>query len=244
MRPDRNLAGRRPQPSACDTVLHVEIPNDPASQPVPRAAVLEASPPLFRSRRLDRLTRVHPAVPPAIFLPSIAVLLLVAAQRLSAVAILLAMLGGYAFWTLCEYWAHRAVFHFEPERGIGAQLHWMIHGVHHDHPNDPRRLVLPPAFSLPLAAAFWAGFVGVLGLRDGCAACAGFFAGYLAYDMLHFALHHTRPRSRLGKWLRELHMRHHFEDDERGFGVSVPYWDMVFGTYSTRARRRRRRSAA
>jgi sterol desaturase/sphingolipid hydroxylase (fatty acid hydroxylase superfamily) len=32
-------------------------------------------------------------------------------------------------------------------------------------------------------------------------------------------------------------MRHHFEDDERGFGVSVPYWDMVFGTYRQRRRR-------
>ena len=25
-------------------------------------------------------------------------------------------------------------------------------------------------------------------------------------------------------------MRHHFQDDERGFGVSAPYWDRVFGT--------------
>jgi sterol desaturase/sphingolipid hydroxylase (fatty acid hydroxylase superfamily) len=31
-------------------------------------------------------------------------------------------------------------------------------------------------------------------------------------------------------------MRHHFEDDERGFGVSAPWWDVVFGTYSERAR--------
>ena len=73
--------------------------------------------------------------------------------------------------------------------------------------------------------------------RSGWAVCAGFFAGYLAYDMLHFALHHHRPRSRLGRRLHELHMRHHFEDDERGFGVSAPWWDMVFRTYSSRAPR-------
>ena len=59
--------------------------------------------------------------------------------------------GGYAFWTLTEYWLHRVVFHFEPDHGIGARLHWMIHGVHHDHPNDPLRLVMPPAASVPLA---------------------------------------------------------------------------------------------
>ena len=36
------------------------------------------------------------------------------------------------------------------------------------------------------------------------------------------------PKSRLGKRLRELHMRHHFQDDEKGFGISAPYWDVVF----------------
>jgi sterol desaturase/sphingolipid hydroxylase (fatty acid hydroxylase superfamily) len=25
-------------------------------------------------------------------------------------------------------------------------------------------------------------------------------------------------------------MRHHFQDHERGFGVSAPWWDRVFGT--------------
>jgi sterol desaturase/sphingolipid hydroxylase (fatty acid hydroxylase superfamily) len=29
-------------------------------------------------------------------------------------------------------------------------------------------------------------------------------------------------------------MRHHFEDHEHGFGVSAPWWDMVFGTATTR----------
>jgi sterol desaturase/sphingolipid hydroxylase (fatty acid hydroxylase superfamily) len=37
--------------------------------------------------------------------------------------------------------------------------------------------------------------------------------------------------------LRERHMRHHFQDDTRGFGISAPYWDEVFGT-STRSTRR------
>jgi dihydroceramide fatty acyl 2-hydroxylase len=50
------------------------------------------------------------------------------------------------------------------------------------------------------------------------------------YDTVHFALHHHTPKSRLGRRLRELHMRHHFEDHERGFGVSAPWWDIVFGT--------------
>ncbi len=59
---------------------------------------------------------------------------------------------------------------------------------------------------------------------------AGFLAGYLAYDMLHYHVHHHRPKTALGRRLRELHMRHHFQDHERGYGVSAPFWDHVFGT--------------
>ena len=63
---------------------------------------------------------------------------------------------------------------------------------------------------------------------------AGFFAGYLAYDMTHYYLHHFRRAAGLGRMLRERHMRHHFQDDTKGFGISAPYWDKVFRT-STRA---------
>ena len=99
-----------------------------------RTETLRASPPMFRWPWLDRLSRVHPAVPPLIFIPAITVLTIVSLGGQSVGRTVLAALGGYVFWTFCEYWIHRAVFHFEPEGGIGARLHWMVHGVHHDHP--------------------------------------------------------------------------------------------------------------
>ena len=165
-----------------------------------------------------------------LYLPVILVLLVTGIGRVGALTALGLAFGGYAVWTLTEYWLHRVVFHFEPERGIGARLHWMIHGVHHDHPNDPMRLVMPPSASVPLALAFAGLFWLVLGSDHSLAFTAGFLAGYLVYDMVHYAVHHHTPRTGLGKRLREAHMRHHFQDDERGFGVSAPYWDRVFGT--------------
>jgi dihydroceramide fatty acyl 2-hydroxylase len=195
-----------------------------------RSDVLKASPPMFKSPWLDRFTRVHPAVPVVIFLPAICVLFVLGAGRAGFWNSIGLAMGGYAVWTLTEYWLHRVVFHFEPERGIGARLHWMIHGVHHDHPNDPMRLVMPPSASVPLALLFAGLFWLVLGGQWFMPFLAGFLAGYLAYDMIHYHVHHHRPRTRVGRRLRELHMRHHFQDDERGFGVSAPYWDHVFGT--------------
>jgi dihydroceramide fatty acyl 2-hydroxylase len=195
-----------------------------------RTEVLKASPPMFESRWLDACSRVHPAVPVILFAPAIAILFLLGVERDSTPASLAWALGGYLFWTLTEYWMHRIVFHFEPQDGIGARLHWIIHGVHHDHPNDPMRLVMPPSVSVPLALVFYALFVVVLGGAVAPAFGAGFLAGYLIYDMTHYHVHHHNPRTRAGRRLRELHMRHHFQDDTRGFGVSAPWWDFVFRT--------------
>jgi dihydroceramide fatty acyl 2-hydroxylase len=199
-----------------------------------RTDYLKASPPMFKSGLLDRFTRVHHLVPVFIFAPVIVLLLALGVDRLGLWRAIGFALAGYTFWTLTEYWMHRVVFHFEPEDGIGARLHWMIHGVHHDHPNDPLRLVMPPSVSLPLALAFYGLFVLVLGADRATAFGGGFLAGYLIYDMIHYHVHHHRPRTRLGRALRELHMRHHFQDEERGFGISAPYWDHVFRTVPVR----------
>jgi dihydroceramide fatty acyl 2-hydroxylase len=195
-----------------------------------RSEILRASPRMFESDLLDKVSRVHPAVPPILFGPVIVFFFVEGLIRGTGWATVLWILGGYAFWTLTEYWMHRAVFHFEPEKGIGARLHWIIHGVHHDHPNDPMRLVMPPSVSVPLSALFVWAFYAVLGSPAFLPFGAGFLAGYLLYDMLHYHVHHHRPTTALGKWLRELHMRHHFQDHERGYGISAPYWDHVFRT--------------
>jgi dihydroceramide fatty acyl 2-hydroxylase len=202
-----------------------------------RTEVLKASPPMFESRWLDACSRVHPAVPVILFAPAIAVLLTLGVERVGALGALAWAVGGYFFWTLTEYWMHRIVFHFEPEEGIGARLHWIIHGVHHDHPNDRMRLVMPPSVSVPLAILFYLLFLLVLGGTIAPAFGAGFLAGYLIYDMTHYHVHHHTPRTRAGRRLREAHMRHHFQDDTRGFGVSAPWWDHVFGTAPKRPAR-------
>src|SRR3954454_25156082 len=140
-----------------------------------RSELLKASPPMFESRLLDRFTRVHPAVPVVIYGPVVLVLLVTAVGRDGWWDTLALVPLGYIVWTLFEYWLHRLVFHFEPEQGVGARLHWMIHGVHHDHPNDPLRLVMPPAASIPLALAVIAVLWLTLGPMHAPAVVGGFF---------------------------------------------------------------------
>ena len=196
-----------------------------------RTARLSASPPLFKSRFLDFFSRIHPSVPALIYVPVITALIVLGAREgQGAGTIVLLTLAGLFLWTLSEYWLHRKVFHWDPDHPIGHRLHFIIHGVHHDHPNDKLRLVMPPGASLPLAALFFGLFWLAFGLPTAYPLFAGFLIGYLAYDYTHYYLHHFVPRSELGKRLREQHMRHHFQDHRYGFGVSTPLWDAVFRT--------------
>src|SRR5437763_16199107 len=95
---------------------------DMGDQQGSRTDVLRASPPMFESRLLDALSRVHPVVPILIFVPAIAALAAWGLDALSLPAEVALVVAGYALWTLFEYWLHRLVFHFEPQAGIGARF--------------------------------------------------------------------------------------------------------------------------
>ena len=202
-----------------------------------RTEKLASSPQLFESEFLNFFSRVHPAIPAVVFLPAtVAMLWLGADGGLPAWKLVLLALAGVAIWTLTEYWLHRLVFHWEPDNAFGRRMHFIIHGIHHYHPNDRMRLVMPPAVSIPLAVLFFFGFALLFGRPEVYPIFAGFLGGYLAYDYTHYYVHHFVPKSNLGRRLREQHMRHHFQDHRFGFGVSSPLWDVVFRTLPRRRR--------
>jgi dihydroceramide fatty acyl 2-hydroxylase len=203
-----------------------------------RTERLSASPPLFDSRFLDFFSRVHPAIPAILFVPVVLVCAWLGLDNgYGLLAVIGFVLGGLLIWTLTEYWLHRLVFHWEPDHPLGSRMHFIMHGVHHDHPNDRLRLVMPPAVSIPLAAVFLLGFLAIFGPAAGYPLFAGFILGYLIYDYTHYHVHHHVPRTTAGKRLREQHMRHHFQDHRYGYGVSSPLWDFVFRTKPARRER-------
>ena len=57
-------------------------------------------------------------------------------------------------WTFVEYTLHRFVFHYEFSSKTGQTVHFLIHGVHHEWPNDGYRLVMPLAAAALIAVPF------------------------------------------------------------------------------------------
>src|SRR6266446_8718538 len=129
---------------------------------------------MFESDFMEFFSRVHPVIPLALYLPVVGYMLYVSLWRrqLSFVALAALFLLGILLWTLIEYLIHRYVFHYQPKTRLGKRLHYIIHGVHHDYPNDARRLVMPPSISIPLAVLFYVLFLLVFGRL-----ASGVFAG-------------------------------------------------------------------
>lgn len=186
---------------------------------------------MFETDFMEFFSHVHPVTPLVIYLPAIGYLLhLAIAQRDLAVGAAAALFVlGLLIWTLVEYTMHRCIFHYQPTSRWGKRLHFLVHGVHHDYPQDASRLVMPPILSIPLALVFYGIFLATFG-RLAPAAFAGLLFGYLCYDMIHYATHHFSMKRGVWLWLKQYHMRHHYKDDHVGYGVSSPLWDYVFRT--------------
>ena len=188
---------------------------------------------MFESDLLEVFTHVHPAIPHLIFMPVIALMVYLSLGISLSSAVFL-FIFGIAIWTVTEYTLHRFLFHFKPRNDWQQRLYFVIHGVHHDYPNDSRRLVMPPVVSIPLSAIFFGLFTLILGSDFVPPFFAGFMTGYLAYDTTHYAIHHFHLRGKIGLYLRKRHLRHHFVQPDYNFGISSPFWDIVFGTLKDR----------
>lgn len=150
-------------------------------------------------------------------------------KGLTAFDCLVFFLSGFVVWTLAEYSMHRWAFHFErPSNKVVSSIHHALHGHHHDHPRDNKRLFMPPVPATILLLVFFGLFYLFLGSKA-YAFLPGFEFGYLLYSILHYCIHTYTPPKRL-KFLWVHHTMHHYQQEDKALGVSTRFWDKVFGT--------------
>ncbi|MCU0364508.1 MAG: sterol desaturase family protein [Ignavibacteriaceae bacterium] len=187
---------------------------------------------MFESDFMEFFSRVHYTVPLYVYVPVILVLMYLSifVYNISALNIFVLLVGGVAAWTLAEYLLHRFVFHHKAKSEFGKKIHFIFHGVHHDYPSDSKRLVMPPSVSIPLALLFFFVFRLIFGESLMMPFFSGFILGYLFYDISHYAIHHFNMHSKFWLAIKNHHMLHHYQDEYKGYGVSSPFWDFIFGT--------------
>lgn len=192
---------------------------------------------LYQNEFLESLTRVHPALPIAIWGPvAVAFIYLGHLRGLSVgTVVALSIFGAFA-WTLVEYCLHRWIFHWEPRRPTLKKFFYPLHQLHHDV-QEWDRLLAPPMMAVPLYLILMGVGYWILGTPTLFPFWGGFTIGYLCYDYIHFYTHFVKPKNRIGVGLRKRHLQHHFSAEERWYGVSSPLWDYVFRTHVPRGQR-------
>ena len=197
---------------------------------------------LFDSDFLEFFTHISPVAILVIWAPVALFFLLRAVLRMAPgdtwVPIVVGFVLGVVIWTFAEYMLHRYLFHYEPKTERTEKIFFLFHGVHHHQPQAKTRLVMPPVVSVPLALVFYGLFYLLIGVLLVAPAWippvfSGFIAGYLVYDIGHYAQHHFPMRKGYLKYIKRFHLQHHFKTPNDRFGVSSPVWDYVFGTIPT-----------
>ncbi len=186
---------------------------------------------MFKSDFLEIFTKVHWTVPLYIFIPVILYMVYKSVEIGISFPIFIGIIvSGLFIWTLTEYLLHRFLFHYHPKNEKIKRFFWTFHGVHHDYPQDSRRLVMPPSISIPISFLFYLLFKLIVGPYLIYPFYIGFIGGYLFYDITHYAIHHFNFKGNIWKKLKDHHSLHHYKYDDLGFGVSSPFWDYFFRT--------------
>lgn len=200
---------------------------------VHKPVITKQGPRLFESDFMESLTNTKWWVIPLIWGPVVLYSAWKSLQLGVPVATLPGWMGvGALIWTFLEYSLHRFLFHWTTSGYWTNTLHYMIHGCHHKHPQDPYRLVFPPALCLIFISIIVPPFRLIFPPPLLYAGFAGGLLGYITYDVTHFWCHFGL-QSKIGfvAAVRRYHLAHHFKNYNLGFGITSPLWDYVFGSH-------------
>lgn len=186
---------------------------------------------LFKNKVLEKLTRTHISVPLIVFAIISTGLMVYGLNKhyVNAINAPLLFFAGVLAFTLVEYLMHRFLFHLIPKNEKQEKFAYLVHGVHHEYPRDKDRLAMPIPLSIALSTLFFLFYRVIMGNLV-FAFLPGFLIGYASYLWVHYMVHAFQPPKNFWKILWIHHGIHHYKEPHRAFGVSSPFWDMIFRT--------------
>jgi dihydroceramide fatty acyl 2-hydroxylase len=187
---------------------------------------------MFESNFFEFFSKVHPAAPFVFWIPlalaGLGYSLFSGLTTIGQTVLLLPL--GYFTWQLMEYFIHKKLFHWLGNGPVTRRMHDILHGFHHEYPDDDSRLVMPLAVSIGATLVLGGGLYLLNRHELTIPYWTGVLAGYLWYDFLHWSTHFRKPLTSWGKKLRAHHMSHHFADSETNFGISHMWIDRALGS--------------
>ena len=146
----------------------------------------------------------------------------------------LALLFGMVLYSCSEYTIHRFLFHLKPPKdSFFLQLLKRLHYDHHVRPDELHLLFLPVWYSLPLiSGAVGVFYLCIMNAVLTVAFTTGLIGFLLYYEWTHYVAHRPiQPLTPWGRWMKRLHLLHHYKNENYWFGVTNPSMDLLMGTF-------------
>jgi hypothetical protein len=141
---------------------------------------------------------------------------------------------GMLTYVIAEYMTHRFLFHIKtPKNPFFLKLIKRLHYDHHTNPNELHLLFLPLWYSLPNMIII---LVIVYAITRDAALTNQYMAGliffFLYYELRHYTAHRPiKPLFFWGRWMKRVHLWHHFKNENFWYGVTNPAIDVMMGTF-------------
>lgn len=134
------------------------------------------------------------------------------------------LISGWFTWTFAEYMLHR-FGHHSADRKIHNHSQ-ELHHYHHTHPTEIRVTPLQRVFLLVISSScLWLSFR----LNNYFGFLSGIVCGIAMFFFMHYILHHQWSAKFFPR-LHRFHIYHHCKFPDRCHGITVPWWDYIFGT--------------
>lgn len=134
---------------------------------------------------------------------------------------------GIIVWTATEYYFHRIILHTD----ISKQTTLNGHQLHHSFPNLNNKVAISIGSNTKTIAIISIALLVFLDKLSTAMFVVGLVFSLVNYDSIHYYCHFgPQINIRWLKYLRINHLKHHYRDQTRYFGVTNTFWDSVFGT--------------
>ncbi|HZI69093.1 MAG TPA: DUF6134 family protein, partial [Hanamia sp.] len=142
-----------------------------------------------------------------------------------AMYVYLFLLGWYS-WTFVEYMFHRFLWHSKQTNKANSQSDTFNHLYHHRHPTEIKTSVF--ARTLLITGSLFLIIISIW-IHNYFTLLVGFSCGFAGYNLTHLLLHKKIAQKFFPKKVR-YHIYHHCKYPDTCFGISVTWWDDLFGT--------------
>lgn len=137
---------------------------------------------------------------------------------------------GWFSWTFLEYMCHRFLWHSKQGNKANSHSDTFNHQYHHQHPTEIKMPVL--SRYVLVAGGLSLVFVSIW-IHNCFTVLVGFVCGFTIYRFTHLLLHKKFMQKVFPKKVR-YHIYHHCKYPDKCFGITVTWWDDIFGTVPTK----------